>query len=163
MRLILKEISDIIFSIAIMRPKVPENDGDAAHSSSTPDIYSTPILSERPSSTNSRSIQHADSLHQIVLTNKKPISSIPSDLQLQSHGNNDNFSFEKTVPQMLRNYPYGSKYLLPVMYRAALSRNYSHMRPAASIAPFLRLGKVKSRIFRILVVLLFQNSYQFPV
>lgn len=71
-----------IFSIAIMRPKVQENT-DSTHS--TPDIYSTPILSERPSSTTSRSINHADSLHQIVLTNKKPISSIPSDLQLQSH------------------------------------------------------------------------------
>ncbi|CBY33416.1 unnamed protein product [Oikopleura dioica] len=71
-----------IFSIAIMRQKVQENT-DSTHS--TPDIYSTPILSERPSSTTSRSINHADSFHQIVLTNKKPISSIPSDLQLQSH------------------------------------------------------------------------------
>ena len=124
-----------------MRQKVQENT-DSTHS--TPDIYSTPILSERPSSTTSRSINHADSFHQIVLTNKKPISSIPSDLQLQSHGNND---FSKTVPEMLRNYPYGSKYLLPVMYRAALSRK--NMRPAASIAPFLRLGKVKTRIFSI--------------
>lgn len=71
-----------IFSIAIMRPKVQENTDSTQ---STPDIYSTPILSERPSSTTSRSINHADSFHQIVLTNKKPISSIPSDLQLQSH------------------------------------------------------------------------------
>ena len=134
----------MIFSIAIMRPKITENE-DATQVSTTPDIYSTPILSERPSSTTSRSIPRAESLHQLVLANKKPI---PSDLQLQSHGNYSNDNFSKTVPQMLRNYPYGSKYLLPVMYRAALSRNN---RPAASIAPFLRLGKVKTRVFSILV------------
>jgi len=75
-----------IFSISIMRPKIKENeDATAGTVCTTPDIYSTPILSERPSSTTSRSIQHAESLHQIVLTNKKPMSSIPSDLQLQSH------------------------------------------------------------------------------
>jgi len=82
-----------------MRQKVQENT-DSTHS--TPDIYSTPILSERPSSTTSRSINHADSFHQIVLTNKKPISSIPSDLQLQSHGtlttieSNDSCIFTQT-------------------------------------------------------------------
>jgi len=71
-----------IFSITIMRPKLSENK-DTPHS--TPDIYSTPILSERPSSTTGRSITHVESLHQIAFANKKPISSIPSDLQLQSH------------------------------------------------------------------------------
>ena len=129
-----------------MRQKQLEN------GESSPDIYSTPILSERPPSSAARSI-HNESLHQIALSNHhqnragvKPVSSIPSGLQLHgnSHSNGNFQSFSQSVPELLRNYPYGSRYLLPVMYRAALSRN-SHIvkKPAASIAPFLRLGKVE--------------------
>ncbi|CAG5110204.1 Oidioi.mRNA.OKI2018_I69.chr2.g4629.t2.cds [Oikopleura dioica] len=91
-----------IFNIPIMRQKQMEN------GESSPDIYSTPILSERPPSSAARSI-HNESLHQIALSNHhqnragvKPVSSIPSGLQLHGNSHSNETMSEDNSPTSTR-------------------------------------------------------------